>query len=90
MIENEMSAVGISGAGAAAVLRGPTREPEGTQLPGSTVGVLETCGCGEIVEKCWECGLQLCEECARIYWIDGYEVVLCPMCAPALNPRGDE
>ena len=51
---------------------------------------LETCGCGRVELECWECGLQLCEECARIYWIDGYEVVLCPMCAPPLAAQGDE
>jgi hypothetical protein len=53
---------------------------------------LETCGCGERtdeLEECWECGLALCSECARIRMIDGYEVVLCPVCAPALS-RGDE
>jgi hypothetical protein len=51
---------------------------------------LETCGCDGAELECWECGLALCSECARVYWIDGYEVVLCPLCAPALNPRGDE
>jgi hypothetical protein len=54
---------------------------------------LETCGCGERtdeLEECWECGAVLCSGCVRIRWVDGYEVVLCPMCAPALNPRGDE
>jgi hypothetical protein len=83
----EMSAVGISGAGAAAVIRGPARESEGTQLPGSNAGVL-VCECGEEigVEACWECGAVLCSECSRIRMIDGYEVVYCPVCAPA----GDE
>jgi hypothetical protein len=78
-----MSAVGTTGAGAAAVFRGPAREPEGTQLPGSIGGVL--CECGEEigVEECWECGAVLCSGCARIRWVDGYEVVLCPMCAPS-------
>jgi len=57
---------------------------------GQATEVLETCGCDGAELECWECGLQLCEECARIRWIDGYEVVLCPMCASALNPRGDE
>jgi hypothetical protein len=49
------------------------------------------CECGEEigVEECWECGAVLCSGCARIRMIDGYEVVLCPMCAPALS-RGDE
>jgi hypothetical protein len=48
---------------------------------------LETCGCGGRAElECWVCGLQLCEECTRIRMIDGYEVVYCPVCAPA----GDE
>ena len=49
------------------------------------------CECGEEtgVEECWECGAVLCSECARIRMIDGYEVVLCPVCAPALS-RGDE
>jgi hypothetical protein len=87
-----MSAVGTSGSGTAAVFRGPTREPARTQLSGSIVGVLE-CECGERtdeLEECWECGAVLCSECARIRMIDGYEVVLCPVCAPALNPRGDE
>jgi hypothetical protein len=50
------------------------------------------CECGERtdeLEECWECGAVLCSECARIRMIDGYEVILCPMCAPALS-RGDE
>jgi hypothetical protein len=51
---------------------------------------LETCGCGGAELECWECGLALCSECARIRMIDGYEAVYCPICAPALNPRGDE
>jgi hypothetical protein len=47
---------------------------------------LATCGCGERTElECWECGLALCSECARIRMVDGYEVVLCPMCAPYAN-----
>jgi hypothetical protein len=50
----------------------------------------DACGHSEAELECWECGLALCSECARVYWIDGYEVVLCPVCAPALNPRGDE
>jgi hypothetical protein len=50
---------------------------------------LETCGCDNAKLECWECGLVLCSKCARIRMIDGYEVVLCPMCAPALS-RGDE
>jgi hypothetical protein len=50
---------------------------------------LETCGCGGAELKCWECGLAICSECARIRMIDGYEVVYCPACAPALS-RGDE
>jgi hypothetical protein len=85
-----MSAVGTSGSGAAAVFRGPAREPEGTQLPGSTVGVL--CECGERTDEfmeCWECGLALCPECVRVRIVDGYVVTYCPVCAPALS-RGDE
>jgi len=45
----------------------------------------DACGCGEIVEKCWECGLVLCTECAVIREIDGYRAVYCPMCAPFAN-----